>query len=65
MQIRQLAATLQAFSPRQTLERGYSILQTEAGEIVRSVDQVGAGDRLDAELYRGKLSLKVDGKDAE
>ena len=58
--LQQLITALQAFSPLQTLARGYSIMQNADGEIVRQADQVSGGERLQAQLHRGKLSLTVD-----
>jgi len=52
-------AALQAFSPLQTLARGFSILQNEHGELVRSSDQVKSGEHIQARLHRGELDVKV------
>ncbi len=57
--LRQYTATLQAFSPLQTLARGYSILQNEHGEIIRSADQVSKGEDIHARLHQGKLDFTV------
>ena len=47
---------LQSLSPFATLDRGYSITrQLRTGEIVRSVAQVAAGDRIETQVSDGKL----------
>jgi exodeoxyribonuclease VII large subunit len=53
------AGRLRALSPRATLERGYAIVRS-AGEIVRSVEAVTAGDRVDVELGRGGFGARVE-----
>ena len=52
-------ARVRAMSPQATLERGYSILLDPNGAAVRSVDQVTAGDDLQAQLTDGQLMVKV------
>jgi exodeoxyribonuclease VII large subunit len=52
-------ARVRAMSPQATLERGYSILLDPSGAAVRSVDQVSAGDDLQAQLTDGQLTVKV------
>ncbi len=41
------------------LTRGYSMAQTERGEVLRSVDQVDAGDQITITLSDGKISATV------
>ena len=50
---------LDAMSPMKVLTRGYSMAQTERGEVLRSVDQVDAGDRITITLSDGKISTTV------
>jgi len=51
---------LQSLSPFATLDRGYSITrQLRTGEIVKSVDQVAAGDRLETQVSDGKFESLV------
>ena len=52
-------AKLDAMSPLKVLTRGYAMAQDENGEVVRSVKQVSAGDRLDISLGDGKLTTTV------
>lgn len=52
---------LQSLSPFATLERGYSITrQLRTGEIVKSVAQVAAGDRIETQVSDGKFEGTVD-----
>lgn len=51
-----LQARLSALSPLATLERGYAIVQHEdTGVVVRSVDQVSAGDPLAIRVHDGEF----------
>ena len=51
---------LDSVSPLATLQRGYAILTTESGEVVRSAEQVTPGDTLRARLAEGRLRLTVE-----
>lgn len=55
-----LARSLEAVSPLATVARGYAILQHKDGRIVRSVDDAQSGERLDARLRDGLLTLRVE-----
>nr|WP_282452725.1 exodeoxyribonuclease VII large subunit [Lysobacter sp. CAU 1642] len=57
LQLAQLGRTLEAVSPLQTLQRGYSVLRKD-GKPVRAASQVQPGDRLEAQLAEGKLDLR-------
>ena len=47
-------------SPLAVLERGYSIIQTASGIVVRAAGQVSAGDALNVRLHQGTLDVHVD-----
>ena len=53
---------LDAMSPLKVLTRGYSMAQTERGEVLRSVHQVELGQRIRVSLSDGSLSATVMGK---
>ena len=53
------AGRLRALSPRSTLERGYAIVRGDDG-IVRSVDAVAPGRRVDVEVADGRFGARVD-----
>jgi exodeoxyribonuclease VII large subunit len=55
-----LAARLEAISPLRVLERGYAIVQDEAGHVLRDAAQASAGERLDIRLSRGHLRARVE-----
>jgi exodeoxyribonuclease VII large subunit len=60
-QLRQLARTLNAVSPLETLGRGYAIvLEADSGRAVTSTSQVQTGDRLTTHLSDGSLESTVD-----
>lgn len=54
---------LEAMSPLKVLTRGYSMAQTERGEVVRSVNQVALGERIRISLSDGSLSATVMNKE--
>lgn len=58
--LQQNALLLNAVSPLQTLGRGYAILQTEDGIIVRDSHDVKKGDLISARIGRGNLELVID-----
>ncbi|MBA2559595.1 MAG: exodeoxyribonuclease VII large subunit [Propionibacteriales bacterium] len=53
-------ARVRALSPLATLERGYAVVQSSAGDVLTSAGQVGTGDRITARLAQGRLSAVVD-----
>ncbi|NLG60135.1 MAG: exodeoxyribonuclease VII large subunit [Gammaproteobacteria bacterium] len=59
LQLAGLARALEAVSPLATVARGYAIVQREDGAVVRSVDDVGTGEVVNARLPDGRLRLKV------
>lgn len=50
---------LEAMSPLKVLTRGYSMAQTETGEVLRSVSQVEPGERIHISLSDGRLAATV------
>lgn len=50
---------LDAMSPLKVLTRGYSVTQTESGEIVRSAGQVKAGDRVRIQVSDGSMTAEI------
>ncbi len=54
---------LDAMSPLKVLSRGYSMAQTEKGDVLRSVSQVELGERITVSLSDGKLSATVMNKE--
>lgn len=52
-------ASLDALSPLAVLKRGFSLVQTESGEILRDAENIKSNDRVKIRLARGKLEAKV------
>ncbi|WP_228375111.1 exodeoxyribonuclease VII large subunit [Demequina iriomotensis] len=52
---RELTATLRALSPLSTLERGFAVVRTPDGAVLRDAAQVAAGDVLRIRLARGEV----------
>jgi exodeoxyribonuclease VII large subunit len=57
-----LCRAMDAVSPLATLDRGYSILKTPDGIVVRSSEQVQTGDTIKAQLSKGTLLCRVEEK---
>ena len=51
--------TLHATGPQATLERGYAIVMTESGRVLRDAAETAAGATLDVRLWRGSLEATV------
>jgi exodeoxyribonuclease VII large subunit len=54
------AAKLAALSPVKTLERGYAIVRTEAGDVVASTGDVSTDARVDVTLVDGAFGARVE-----
>jgi exodeoxyribonuclease VII large subunit len=59
-EIAALAAQVSALSPQATLDRGYAVVQTADGRVVREAATVSAGDRLSARVATGTLQIVVE-----
>lgn len=59
-----LAATLNAVSPKATLNRGYAVVRRVAdGRLVKAARQLRAGEHIEAELAEGKIEAIVEKTD--
>ncbi len=56
-------ARVRALSPAATLERGYAVVRTAAGDIVREPAAVVDGDRLRIRVAGGELAARAETKD--
>lgn len=56
-EVARLAAQVRALSPAQTLERGYAVLRTPGGAVVRDEAEVEPGASLEAVVAHGRLTL--------
>jgi exodeoxyribonuclease VII large subunit len=54
-------AQLNAYNPLNVLARGYAVVRKENGEVVRSVTQVTADERLTIRVSDGEFKTKVEG----
>jgi exodeoxyribonuclease VII large subunit len=57
-----LAGRLEAMSPLAVLARGYALVETDAGDIVRRAADVDVGTRLAIRLAEGKIGVRVEDK---
>ena len=55
----QVSRQLEALSPLKTLGRGFSITQTESGDLVSSADQLETGQVIDIRLSKGRASATI------
>lgn len=62
LNLKHLTSTLRLMSPLATLDRGYSILQDEKGDVVSSVKSVESGQELLATVSDGKFNVKINPK---
>ncbi len=61
--VKSFAAQLAQLNPRAVLERGYSMVETPGGALVRDSAQLSAGDEVRLTFARGWASAKVRAKD--
>ena len=54
---------LDAMSPLKVLTRGYALVRTENGEVLKSIHQVQPGDRISVNLSNGKVNAAVTDKE--
>jgi len=60
--VQHLAARVRSLSPAATLDRGYAIVTTDDGAIVRDADDVRQGAALTVRVAHGRLSAqRTDG----
>ena len=55
-----LSGLLRSLGPQAVLDRGYAVVQKGDGTIVRSPEQVAAGEGLDVRVAKGRLKVKVE-----
>jgi exodeoxyribonuclease VII large subunit len=55
-----LSRALDAVSPLATLGRGYAIVQTDDGKVVRKAKEVKIGEHLNTRLGSGQLDCRVE-----
>lgn len=55
----QLEQKLFALGPQNVMDRGFSVLRTEEGKLIKSFSDVKPGDKLVALLHDGKLTVEV------
>ena len=61
LQLDGLGQRVEALSPVRVLERGYAVVRTADGAVVRAGDQVQAGDVIGVQVASGRFSAVVDG----
>ena len=59
-----LRARVRSLSPAATLDRGYAIVSSARGDIVRDAADVAVGDLLDIRVARGRLHARSEGDGA-
>lgn len=59
-----LRLQLEERSPLKVLERGYSITTDAAGNVLRSAEEIAAGEPVTIQLHRGRLTAEVRKKES-
>jgi exodeoxyribonuclease VII large subunit len=59
LQLKHLTSTIQLMSPLRTLDRGYSLLRDDNGNIVSTVSSIEPGQALTATVSDGEFGVKV------
>ncbi|HVJ65968.1 MAG TPA: exodeoxyribonuclease VII large subunit [Bdellovibrionota bacterium] len=57
--VKSLALVLDALSPLKVLDRGYSLVKTSEGTLVRSAAQLSSGDEISVEWAKDKIKARV------
>jgi exodeoxyribonuclease VII large subunit len=65
LRLERLAQSLQHLNPTSVLERGYSLVQTEEGHIVRNSGDLKIGEMLKVTFAVGNAHVKVDKTEAD
>ena len=58
-----LEAQLRALSPEQTLSRGYAIVRSTQGQVIRSSQDLKLGQIVEISLAKGAASVQVQSLD--
>ncbi len=56
----EVAARLHALSPLAVLDRGFALVKTSSGTLVRDAGKLAAGDLVDIRLARGQIRARVE-----
>jgi len=56
-----LGGKMESLSPLRVLERGYAIVKTSTGAIVKQAAQARPGDLVSMQLFQGELTARVTG----
>lgn len=58
----QIVARIRTLSPQATLDRGYGLVLTQSGALVRDADSVAVGDQLRLRFARGEAEATINSK---
>ncbi len=56
--VNSLVAQLNAYNPLNVLARGYAVVRTVEGEVIRSVEQVQSDERLTIRVSDGEFNVR-------
>ena len=59
-ELKAITAHLRSLSPQSTLDRGYSVVRNEKGDVIRDVKQLKKGDLLAIKVAKGETSATVN-----
>ena len=61
-ELTQVIARIRTLSPQATLDRGYGLVLTQSGALVRDADSVAVGDQLRLRFARGEAEATINSK---
>jgi exodeoxyribonuclease VII large subunit len=59
-ELKAITAHLRSLSPQSTLDRGYSVVRSASGDVIRDPEQLKSGDLLAIKVARGETSATVN-----
>ena len=63
--LKRIEVRIKGVDPFAPLKRGYSLISTSEGRLLRSVDDVNVGDSVTARLYKGTFQAKITDKSSD
>jgi exodeoxyribonuclease VII large subunit len=62
VRVERIETALQALSPTAILERGYALVFDASGKLLKDARKVRSGDEISAQLAKGTVRARVEGK---
>lgn len=59
LRFKHIVAMLNSYNPLEVVQRGFSITRNTGGQLVKSISQVGTGEKIQVQLQDGHLSAEI------